>query len=103
MQKRAEKMQNWGETKVEPGGKNQESGNVEMDRKMWNRAEKWGIGEKRNEGTCRKNEESGRKKDELGRNNVETGRKDEESGRKDVETGKKCGNGQKKLGNGLKN
>ena len=33
-----------------------------MDRKMWNQADKWGIGEKRNEETCKKNEESGRKK-----------------------------------------
>ena len=58
MWKRAEKMQNWGETKVEPGGK--KIGvwpNI-----MWKWTEKcgieqkkWGIGEKRNEETCRKN------------------------------------------------
>ena len=37
---------------------------MEIDRKMWNRAEKMEqcIGEKRNEEKCRKNKESSRKK-----------------------------------------
>ena len=42
-----------------------------MDRKMQNRAEKWGIGEKRNKETCRKNEESGRKKSRIGQKQTE--------------------------------
>ena len=50
-----------------------------MDRKMWNRAEKWGISEKRNEGSGRKIDETGRKDEESKMNDVETGRKIEET------------------------
>ena len=92
MWKRAEKMQNRGETKVEPGGKKLGV----WPNIMWKWTEKceieqkkWGICEKRNEETFRRNEESGRKIDESGRNDVETGRTKCGNRKKNVETGRK--------------
>ena len=77
---------------MEPGGKKLRV----WPNIMWKGTEKciieqkkWGIGEKRNEESCRKNEESGRKKDGSGRKNVETGRKKFGNGQKNVETGRK--------------